>query len=120
MAGFPEPLGVKVDLEKKVHNLVENNKNLEHRIAALENLIIKIQKNKTRKTSPKPKSKSKNETRKSPPNIKISSKQMRTPPKLNSNSSSSLFEKLKKGPYKPMKINKITKPKSNSNMSKKD
>ena len=49
----PEPLGIKVDLEKKVDDLVENNKNLEHRIAALENLIIKLQKNKTRKSLPK-------------------------------------------------------------------
>ena len=49
----PEPLGVKVDLEKKVDDLVENNKNLEHRIAALENLIIKLQKSKTRKSLPK-------------------------------------------------------------------
>lgn len=105
----PEPLGVKVDLEKKVDDLVENNKNLEHRIAALENLIIKLQKNKTRKTPPKPKSKSKNETRKSPPNIKIRYKQMRTPPKPNSNSSSSLLEKMKKGPYKPMRQNIIIK-----------
>lgn len=49
----PEPLGIKVDLEKKVDDLVENNKNLEHRIAALENLIIKLQKSKTRKSLPK-------------------------------------------------------------------
>jgi hypothetical protein len=48
----PEPLGIKVDLEKKVDDLVENNKNLEHRIAALENLIIKLQKSKTRKFHP--------------------------------------------------------------------
>ena len=40
----PEPLGIKVDLEKKVDDLVENNKNLEHRIAALEKFNNKITK----------------------------------------------------------------------------
>ena len=84
----PEPLGIKVDLEKKVDDLVENNKNLEHRIAALENLIIKLQKSKTRKSH----SKSKNET------IKFHPKSPSLP----------------KGPYKPMKKN-ITKSNSNSN-----